>query len=131
VTRAADEITLTLPREESFHPVAQLVLGGMAARHELTYENLDDLAVALDALLERARNQGDVTVTLRARTGTFEAEVGPFHDDAVPLELAREVGADFGLRRVLETVVDRVELRERDGEHWVALEKELAAERGR
>jgi anti-sigma regulatory factor (Ser/Thr protein kinase) len=125
-SESGDEITLTIPREESFHHVAHLVLGGMAARLDLTYENLDDLEVALSALLERAQDDGDLTVTLRAREGAFQARVGPFRGDAMRRELEREMGEGVGLRRVLQTVVDRVELDERNGEHWVELTKRLA-----
>ena len=38
-----DEIKLILPAQEDFHPVAHLVVGGLAARLELTYEQLEDL----------------------------------------------------------------------------------------
>jgi len=38
-----DEITVTVPRERPFGAVAGLVLGGVAARHELTLDVLDDL----------------------------------------------------------------------------------------
>ena len=124
--RSGDEVTLTIPREESFHQVAHLVLGGMAARLDLTYENLDDLEVALAALLERTDEDGELTVTLRARGNAFEARVGPFLDEKIARELEREVGEGVGLRRVLETVVDRVEVEEDDGEHWVELTKRLA-----
>ncbi len=126
ITGAGDEITLTIPREESFHHVAHLVLAGMAARLDLTYENLDDLEVALTALLERAESNGDLTVKLRAREGAFEAKVGPFHGDALRRELDRDVEEEVGLNRVLQTVVDSVELEEQDGEHWVELTKRLA-----
>ena len=53
-----DQITLTIPREQPFHEVAHLVLGGVAARLNLTFESLDDLETALDAVLERAALTG-------------------------------------------------------------------------
>jgi hypothetical protein len=56
-----DEITLTIPRDASFHEVAHLVLGGVAARLNLSFENLDDLETALNAVLERAAADGEVT----------------------------------------------------------------------
>jgi anti-sigma regulatory factor (Ser/Thr protein kinase) len=124
-SHGGDEITLTIPREESFHHVAHLVLAGMAARLDLTYENLDDLEVALTALLERTESNGDLTVKLRAREGAFEATVGPFHGDALKRELARDVEEEVGLNRVLQTVVDKVQLEEEDGEQWVELTKRL------
>jgi hypothetical protein len=130
ISRTGDEITLTIPRDQAFHHVAQLVLGGMAARLDVTYENLDDLEVGLAALLERADEEGELTVTLRSRGDAFEARVGPFHGDTLRRELEREVGEDVGLRRVLETVVDDIELDEEDGEQWVGLRKKLGAAGG-
>ena len=44
-----DMITLTIPREQPFHEVAHLVLGGVAARLDLAFESIDDLETALDA----------------------------------------------------------------------------------
>jgi hypothetical protein len=46
----SDEIRLVLPAEEDFRPVAHLVVGGLGARHDLTFEDLDDLQVAVEAL---------------------------------------------------------------------------------
>ena len=45
---------LTIPRDEGFGNVAQLVLAGVAARLNLTYEVLDDLGTALATLLEES-----------------------------------------------------------------------------
>ena len=38
---SGDEICLTLPADEAFHGVAHLVLGGLAVRLDLTYEDLE------------------------------------------------------------------------------------------
>src|SRR6266536_970774 len=76
-----DEIVLTIPREESFHEVAHLVLGGVAARLNLSFESLDDLETALDAVLERAAEDGELTVKLRLADGAIHALVGPFSAD--------------------------------------------------
>ena len=54
----ADEITLTIPRDPEFHRVAHLVLGGLAARLDLTIESLEDIQLALDALLDTRRGPG-------------------------------------------------------------------------
>jgi hypothetical protein len=114
-----DQITLTIPREAPFHQVAHLVLGGVAARLNLTYESIDDLDTALDAVLERAAEEGDVTVQLRLAEGAIVARVGPFrHMDA---ELEQDVGEGVGLRRILDTVVDGYTLH--DG--WLELTKNL------
>ena len=52
--------------------------------------------------------------------------MGPF-DDGIRDELAREVENGVGLRRVLETVVDRVDLGTRDDGTWVELTKTVEA----
>lgn len=116
----SDRIVLTLPRERPFHGVAHLVLGGLAARLHLTVDDLEDLQVALDALLEHDNGAGDVTVELAVERGSIAAEIGPF--DADGLGAAMEPGeASFNLQRVLSTVVDDVALT-RSG-RWVRLTK--------
>ncbi len=123
----SDRIVVTIPRERPFHGVAHLVLGGLAARLNLTVESLEDLQLALDELLEQDDGGADVTVELTIGDGSIEAEVGPF--DAARLRSAMAPGDDgLGLRRVLATVVDDAELLERDGGRWVRIVKSIAAE---
>jgi hypothetical protein len=112
----SDEITLTLPSEREFHRVAHLVLGGLAIRHELTIETLEDLQLALGAILDRAAPADELTVTLSLEAGVLHARVGPVD---VTGELEREAENELNLRRVLAAVVDDVDV---DGE-WVELEK--------
>ena len=73
-----DEIVLTLPRQRSFYDVAHLVVGGFAARLDLTVDTLSDLQTALDGLLPRESSEGDVTLTLRLDRGALAGRVGPF-----------------------------------------------------
>lgn len=117
-----DEITLTIPREEPFHEVAYLVLGGVAARLNLTFESIDDLETALDAVLERAAEDGEVTVRLRLEEGAIVARIGPFAGERLRAELERESADEVTLRRVLDTVVDRYEL---DADGWLELTKDV------
>jgi hypothetical protein len=119
----ADVVTLQLPRDRDFRPVAHLVLGGLATRLELTYDVLDDIETALDELLERRELDADVTVSLRLDGDALVTTVGPFAG-RVADEL-RESGDGLGLRRVLDTVVDDVQLSERDGAQWVELTKRV------
>ena len=121
----ADEIRLTIPREEPFREVAQLVLGGFAARQNLSFESLDDLETALAAVLERIEEGGDVTVRVRAADGVIHAAVGPLADENLRGELERDPGGDVTLRRILDTVVDSYEL---DGEGWLELRKRVERE---
>jgi anti-sigma regulatory factor (Ser/Thr protein kinase) len=121
-----DEITLTLPRQRPFVRIAHLVLGGLAVRLDLTFENLEDLQIALAGLLDRPDGDGFVTLSVRVDDGTFHASVGPF-DDTLRAELEREPDEGVGLRRVLETVVDDVDLGTREGGVWVELTKSVQA----
>jgi hypothetical protein len=103
-----DEITLTLPREREFHRVAHLVLGGLALRLELTIETLEDLQLALSTILDRARDAGEVTVSMALYDGVLETNIGP-------VDLRGELAGDdddqtLSLRRILWTVVDDVQV---------------------
>src|SRR4051794_15642011 len=119
----ADEITLTLPREPDFHRVAHLVLGGLAVRLDLTIENLEDLQLALDAILDRTDpDAGDITVRMRLGDGDLQTIVGPLTPRLLD-EIEQEHAGELDLRRVLESTVDDVHV---DGAH-VRLTKKVAA----
>ena len=120
-----DEFTIRVPREPRFAAVTGLVLGGVAARHDLTLEALDDLQLALDSLLERTSGDGDVTIVLQVDGGILLASVGPLAADTAG-ELEREADESLGLRRLLDTVVDGVTVSDRDGGPWVELRKGFA-----
>ena len=71
-----DQVRLTLPAEEDFRQVAHLVVGGLGVRLDLTFEDLDDLQVALEALLGCRDDEGDIVVTVDAGDGMVRASVG-------------------------------------------------------
>jgi hypothetical protein len=121
-----DEITLTIPRDRALYGVAYLVLGGLGVRLNLTIEHLEDLQLALETVLERVRADS-VTVTFRAKDGQIEALVGPMND-GVRAELAADGGDDVGLRRILDTLVDRAELEADDTGDWLKLTKAAGEE---
>jgi hypothetical protein len=117
-----DEITLTIPRDADFHRVAHLVLGGLAIRMDLTVENLEDLQIALDAILGRSElEDGDITVRIALRDGALETRVGPLPRELLD-EIEREQDHELSLRRVLESTVDDVHV---DGDS-VRLTKKVA-----
>ena len=104
-----DEITLKLPREPEFHRVAHLVLGGLAVRLNLTIENLEDLELALDAILGRTDpDAGDITVRMTPRDGELETIVGPLTADVLDESEHEGDDGELGLRRVLESTVDDI-----------------------
>lgn len=118
-----DEIRLVIPAEEDFRRIAHLVTGGLAMRHDVTYDDLDDLQVGLDALLTLRDDQGELVVTLSAEDGFLRASVGPFPPAKVHAE---ESAGGLDLHRVLETVCDSHEIEEREGGAWVELSKRIA-----
>jgi anti-sigma regulatory factor (Ser/Thr protein kinase) len=123
-----DTITLTLPPEREFQRVAHLVLGGLAVRLNLTLEALEDLQLALDGLLDSGSAEEEVTLELSVVDGAIEASVGPFRAQSVQRALDAEDDG-VGLRRVLDTVVDHVEVEARDGGDWVQLTKRIDAQK--
>jgi len=119
-----DEITLTIPRERDFHRVAHLVLGGLAVRLELTIENLEDLQLALDAILDGTdADMGDITVRMRLKDGELETLIGPLTPRLLDEIEQDSDGSALGLRRVLESTVEDVHV---DGE-WVRLTKKVSS----
>jgi hypothetical protein len=118
---SVDEISLTLPADNAFHGVAHLVLGGLAVRLDLTFEHLEDLELALDALLERIAGDEEVTVRVRVLDDELKTSVGPF--TSVRKEL--ESNDQLNLARILATVCDQVDVTDRDGSEWVELTKRI------
>ena len=119
-----EEIRLVIPAEEDFRPIAHLVTGGLAMRLDVTYDDLDDLQVGIEALLGLRDDAGELVVSLSATDGVLHASVGPF-----PPERLHEGGSngDLDLQRVLDTVCDTHEIEERDGGAWVELTKRIAS----
>ena len=89
----------------------QLVLGGVGTRCDLPYDTVDELQLAVAAVLPSARDEQTVV----------EIETG----DAVTVTIGpvdRRNGRDAALLRVLDRLVDRVVAVTRDAEEWLALE---------
>jgi anti-sigma regulatory factor (Ser/Thr protein kinase) len=116
-----DEILLTLPCEARWRSVAHLVLAGLAARLDLTVENLEDWQLALAELLGRQHSDGRLELVFRASPEELETRFGPASSELVA-ELEREEDG-VGLRRVLSTLTDRVEVDSNEGGQWIVLRK--------
>ena len=69
-----------------------------------------------------------VTIAVSVNDGVIETAIGPMRD-GVRGELEATEGEDVGLRRILDTLVDRVELTPREGGEWVKLTKAVEAQR--
>jgi len=122
-TQVLDTVEITIPREPDFSIVAELVVGGIAARHDVTLEVLDDLQLALASLLEHDEaDDGAVTVLLRVGDDTIDVTVGPVGERTAAV-LDDDAGETLGLRRLLDTTVDDATVSRRGGGAWVDLRK--------
>ena len=120
-----EEIRLVIPAEEDFRPIVHLVTGGLASRLAVTYDDLEDIQVAVDAVLALRDDDGDVTVVLCAEPGVVGVAIGPFEPEALDPSDAADGGLD--LKLVLETVCDTHEFESRDDGAWVELTKHTAS----
>ncbi len=124
----ADQICLRLPADDAFHSVAHLVLGGLAARLNMSFEKLEDLELALDALLERPSDGREVTLRVLVEGSELRMIVGPFA--SVRAELGEGGTNSLNLGRILGAVCDSVQIEDRDGAQWVELTKRLDTMKG-
>jgi hypothetical protein len=122
-----DEITLRLPRERDFYAIAHLVLGGLAARLDLTFETLEDLQLALASVLERPDSDEEIHVTLRVDEGVVHALVGPFDRVLLHAQLDKRPEQELSLSRLLEAVVDKIDVDDRGDAAWIELTKTVEA----
>jgi anti-sigma regulatory factor (Ser/Thr protein kinase) len=118
-------ITLTLPCERRFFQTARLVVAGLATRLGLPYEQMDDLQLAVETVLGKHVDSGVIaTIELAIEQDAVRIRVGP-----VGHSLADEDASDDGLdtRRLLNALVERVDVVESEGREWLRLEDGIRA----
>jgi hypothetical protein len=101
------------------------VVGGLAVRFELTFEQLEDLQVALGALLDCCGDGEEITIRVALEGGSMRLAVGPFDGPKLADDLDREPADGPSVERVLGAVADKVERVERDDGMWVELTTQL------
>jgi hypothetical protein len=128
---SADSITLSIPHAKPYHGVARLVVGGLAVRLELSYEQLEDLQLALESVLERDNYVSGETVTVHLLVGSDSVvmEVGPLDGAEVGADLDQESADEISLSRLLAALVDEVSLEQGDDGHRLRLEKRVSLTR--
>jgi hypothetical protein len=126
VTRA---IKLSIPHDPPYHGVARLVVGGLAARLDVSYEQLEDIQLALASVLEDGSYVRDeqVHVELEMGDGVLSMLVGPMDGRRLRADLDDDSEERIGLGRLLGTVVENVGVEERPDGEWLRLEKRLRA----
>jgi hypothetical protein len=126
-----ESIELTLPAGREWHAVARLVLGGVADRLNLSFEDLDDLQLAVERLLVEAASQDTVMLRIDVLEHGVAVGVGPLAERTIAdaLQGPDAEPGELTLRRILQTVVDSFGVEEApDGGIVVRLQK---AVRGR
>ena len=123
-----DTITLRLPPDPGLLGVALLVVGGLGVRLNLTIESLADLELAVESLLGCVPRGEEATLEVTIANGSVTAAVAPIDGTAVRGKLDEE-SEEIGLRRVLQTVADRVEVVDREGSSWLSIEKRVSRDR--
>lgn len=123
----ADSITLSIPHAKPYHGVARLVVGGLAARLELSYEHLEDLQLALETVLDSEGfvDGDEVTVRLLVNPDSVVIEIGPLDPVVLREDLEREAGAEVSISRLLSTLVEEISIEENDGGQRLRLEKRV------
>lgn len=125
---SADAITLSIPQDKPFHGVARLVVGGLAARLDLSYEHLEDLQLALASVLENEQYLAEPRVTVRLSVGSDSVGmvIGPVQPRLRgELESTGAEADGIPLRRLLSTLVDEVALEDETDGSWLRLEKRV------
>ena len=122
-----DAIRLRIPHARPYHGVARLVVGGLAARLDFSYEHLEDLQLALASILENEgyRVADDVTVEVTLADDGVLLAMGPLAGARLRADLGSDASDGIGLGRLLDTVAEHVEIEERDGKAWLRLEKRV------
>ena len=120
-------IKLKIPHQRPYHGVARLVVGGLAARLDLSYESLEDLQLALASILEQDSYmlQSEVTVELDIGEDVLTMVVGPLDGDQLRADLEERGDDQIGLGRLLDTLAESVTVEKRDDGDWLRLEKEI------
>jgi anti-sigma regulatory factor (Ser/Thr protein kinase) len=119
-----DVIILSIPSDKRFFGVARLFVGGLASRLDFTYEQLDDLQLAVESVLHAAARSPGVTLEAEIQDeSAVEIRVGPL--DMSRLEAAAATEGVTSLDRLLARLVAGVHEIDRDDGHWLALQASL------
>jgi hypothetical protein len=122
-----DRIELTTPVGRAWDPVVRMVLGGIADRLDLGFDELDDLQLAVERLLAEGDPANPVTLSFELLAqGGVRTRIGPLRDAALAeaLQGPEPPPGELTLRRILSAVVDSYGIEEvADGHLIVRLEK--------
>lgn len=126
----AEQVQIEAPLDGAFGPVVRLIVGGIAERADLGFDEMDDLQLGIERLLAEAGVNGRVRLSFELGPAGIRTRIGPLRERGLADALQREdTPGALTLRRVLDTVVDSYGVEESsDGQITVRLEK--LADRG-
>lgn len=122
----ADRVAVDAPLDADFAPVVRLIVGGVAERGAMTFQEMDDLQLAVERLLAEAGGRGRVRLSFELGGGRVRTRIGPLYEHGLAdaLQAVDSVPGSLTLRRILGTVVDSFGVEESvDGTIVVRLEK--------
>ena len=121
-----DKIELTTPVGRAWEAVVRMVLGGIADRLDLGFDQLDDLQLAVERLLIEGDPKDPVSLSFELTEGGVRARIGPLRDAALAeaLQGPEPPPGELTLPRILSTVVDSYGIEEVADDHLIVrLEK--------
>ena len=124
----SDRIELIAPVGQAWEAVIRMVLGGIADRLDLGFDQLDDLQLAVERLLAEGDPQSPITFSFEIHEGGVRTRIGPLRDVALAeaLQGPEPPPGELTLPRILSTVVDSYGVEEvADGHLVVRLEKQV------
>jgi hypothetical protein len=125
-------IELRIPSQKPYHGVARLVVGGLAARLELSFETLEDLQLALASVLEADDYAAgdEICVQLDVTDEQIQMSIGPLEGEPVRKDLAAAGDETIGLGRLLGTLVENVAVEQREDGDWLHFTKAIQRREG-
>lgn len=86
-----DRVCLTLPDTPAYLPLLRLVLGGIAARGDMTFDAMDDLQFAVEHVLAgRTAREGRITMEVEMGDGRVDVQLGVLSDGALRAEILQQ-----------------------------------------
>lgn len=115
-------VELELPAEHSFNAVGRLVAGGLASRLDFPVAEIEDLQLAIEALLCRPAADAKLTVTMEPSKHGLQARLGPFAPG----------GERASVERMLGRLVEDAVVQDSGAGEWIVIgaPKRRAAARG-
>ena len=105
-------VRLELPATDAYHAVGRLVVGGVASRLSFEVEQIEDLQLAVEALLSRCVPKGRVRIELTDSVLGVHSRLGPY----VPAPAERD-----RVRRMLHALVEAAEVQDSHEGEWIVL----------